>query len=216
MASRKRKPTTQTETPEAKSAEPEMRISYEPLSWLAKNQAPRNPKKHDVEGVSASMGRFGYTIPIAIDEGTSRVVAGHGRIEVLLALRARGGAPPARVRVDERGEWLVPVLHGLAFANAEEAEAYLLADNRHTEVGGYDDAMLADMLADVRESIGGLDGIGWSDEQVTDIIASVHDAAGGADQPADRVPPEDFQDHNAESKATVHCPRCGFPVTTDQ
>lgn len=210
--SRKRKSTTTTTAPE-----PEMRITYEPLSWLAAHQAPRNPKKHDVDGVAASMGRFGYTIPIAVDEKTQTVVAGHGRIEVLTALKAAGKPAPARVRVREDGEWLVPVLRGLSFASPEEAEAYLLADNRHVEVGGYDDEMLAEMLADVRERIGGLDGLGWTDEQATDIIASIENAAGGAEEvPGERTPPDDFQDHDADSKKTVHCPRCGFPVPLDE
>ena len=194
----------------------EMRIPYGPLSWLAGHQAPRNPKKHDVDGVSASMDRFGYTIPIAIDEKSQSVVAGHGRIEVLTAVKGAGKPAPDRIRVREDGEWLVPVLRGLAFANAEEAEAYLLADNRHTEIGGYDDEMLAKMLGEVRDRVNGLEGIGWNEAQVTDFIAGIKDATGGADDPAERTPPDDFQDHNADSKETVHCPRCGFPVPIDQ
>jgi len=217
--SRKRKTSAATATPGdmTPQPEPEMRISYEPLAWLLSHQAPRNPKKHDVAGVSASMGRFGYTIPVAVDERTNTVVAGHGRLEVLAAMKAAGKAPPARVRVTPDGDWLVPVLRGLSFASAEEAEAYLLADNRHTEIGGYDDSMLADMLEEVRDRDGGLEGLGWSDEQATDMIASIRDAAAGAgDEPKDRVPPDDFKDHDADSKATIHCPRCGFPVPTDQ
>lgn len=191
----------------------EMRITYEPLTWLATHLAPKNPKKHDVAGVDASMERFGYTIPIAIDEASNTVVAGHGRIEVLVARKAAGKPPPERVKVSGN-EWLIPVLRGLSFSSAEEAEAYLIADNRHTEIGGYDDAMLADMLEVHREL--GLEGLGWSDDQVTDMIASVRDASAGADDPKERTPPEDFQDHDANTKATVHCPRCGFPVPTDQ
>lgn len=207
--SRKRKTTT---------SEPalEMRISYEPLSWLVEHQAPRNPKKHDVDGVGASMGRFGFTIPIALDEASGTVVAGHGRIEVLCALKASGKRAPERVRVREDGEWLVPVLRGLSFASPEEAEAYLIADNRHTEIGGYDDELLADMLRDARDRENGLEGIGWNDEQVTDIIASIEDAAAGDDGPAERESPEAFPEHDAESKKTVHCPRCGYHVPIDQ
>lgn len=219
MATTRKRKGASSSTPAPETAsEQDMRIAYERLSWLRAHLAPRNPKKHDVDGVNASMDRFGYTIPIAIDERTQTVVAGHGRIEVLSARQAAGKPPPARVKVAPDGEWLVPVLRGLSFASPEEAEAYLVADNRHTEIGGYDDAMLADMLEDLRDREGGLEGLGWSDEQATDMIASIRDAAGGADDetPRDRTPPDDFQDHDADSKKTVHCPRCGFPVPVDE
>lgn len=177
---RSRKASPPTPTPEP-VAEAEMRIEHLPLSWLTTHQAPRNPKLHDVEGVSASMGRFGFTIPIALDEQTSTVVAGHGRIEVLTAIKDSGKPAPARVVVREDGEWMVPVLRGLAFANATEAEAYLLADNRHTELGGYDDRMLAEMLDDRRNEPNGLDGLGWDDAQIDDLISSLSNATDGAD-----------------------------------
>jgi ParB-like chromosome segregation protein Spo0J len=189
----------------------ELSITYQPLSWLLANQAPRNPKRHDIAGVAASMNRFGYTMPVALDAKSKTVVAGHGRLEVLAKIRTAGQPPPRRVKIDERGEWLVPVVSGLSFETTEEAEAYLLADNRHTESGGYDDAMLAEMLSDVQSRINGLDGLGWSEEQARDIIASIRPE----EEPATARPsnaPEDFQSVDVEAKACVQCPRCGFPV----
>lgn len=217
MTTQRRKKSTSSSTPEPETPASDMRIEYEPLASLLARRAPRNPKLHDQEGVAASMRRFGYTIPPAIDEGTNKLVAGHGRIEALEALKASGGAPPDRVKLDAKtGDWLVPVLRGIRFPNPDEAEAYLLADNRHTEVGGYDDAMLAEMLEQVRDRGEGLDGLGWSDDQATDMIASIRDAAGGAgDDPRERLPPDDFKDHDADSKKTVHCPKCGFSVVLE-
>ena len=116
--SKKTQPATEKQPPS------EMHIEHVPLAWLLSHQAPRNPKRHDVAGVSASMDRFGFTIPVALDEHTGTVVAGHGRIEVLASIKAAGKPAPGRVQVRADGEWLVPVLRGLAFADPHEAEAY--------------------------------------------------------------------------------------------
>lgn len=185
-----------TTTPIETQPPGEMRIEHVPLGWLLSHQAPRNPKKHDVDGVAASMSRFGFTIPVALDEQTNTVVAGHGRIEVLNTIKEAGKPAPGRVVVREDGEWLVPVLRGLSFANAVEAEAYLLADNRHTEVGGYDDTMLATMLSELAGEGVGLEGIGWDEREVADLCASISNATGGEEVVAlpDEEPPEEEQE----------------------
>jgi hypothetical protein len=160
------------------------------------------------------MGRFGYTIPIAVDEGTGRIVAGHGRLEVLERLRGTGKPAPKRVKVDPKtGDWLVPVIRGIRFPDPNEAEAYLLADNRHTEIGGYDDRMLAEILGEHRDG-SGLEGLGWTEEQATDLISAVEKATEGMepDGGEGRQAPEEFKDFDADSKATIQCPKCGFPV----
>ncbi len=63
-----------------------------------------NPKGHD-GSIAESIGRFGFNDPLALDERTGRLVEGHGRLDELKARRARGESPPARVRVDDDGEW---------------------------------------------------------------------------------------------------------------
>ena len=60
------------------------------------------------------MGRFGYVAPMILDERTGRLVAGHCRLESLKRAKSAGKAPPKRVRV-ENGDWLVPVVRGVAF-----------------------------------------------------------------------------------------------------
>ena len=59
---------------------------------------------------------------------------------------ASGAEAPQGVQVADDGQWLVPVQRGIAFRDEGEAQAYLVADNRHVELGGWDDSMLADVL----------------------------------------------------------------------
>src|SRR3972149_2702778 len=80
-----------------------VRIEYMPLSALVK--APRNPTRHRVDAIDASVRRFGFVSPLILDEATGRLVAGYGRLDALAAARAAGAPPPGRVRA-EAGEWL--------------------------------------------------------------------------------------------------------------
>jgi DNA modification methylase len=142
------------------------RIDWIPLAQL--QAATRNPKRHSAE-IGTSIGRFGYVEPIVLDERTGRIVAGHGRREALLAMRERGDAPPAGIRADGE-EWLVPVLRGWASRSDAEAEAYLLASNKLTEAGGWDEGQLASLLKDLGEQ--GLVGVGFDDKEIRELLAA--------------------------------------------
>jgi hypothetical protein len=131
----------------------EPRIEYMPLSQL--ERWPRNPKKHADAIITSSIERFGFVQPLLIDENTKRLVAGHGRLETLLSLKQRGGAPPERI-VDKDGEWLVPVLRGVGFESEKEAEAYLIADNQTTILGGWDDKALQTILEGHTNDLSGM------------------------------------------------------------
>ena len=124
-----------------------MRVDYLPLSTLAR--APRNPKAHDLGALGQSYARFGYVSPIVLDEASGRLVAGHGRLDALQQAKASGQRPPTRIKVGPKGEWLVPVVRGVHFRSGAEAESYLVADNRLTMLGGWDEPALAGILADL-------------------------------------------------------------------
>jgi DNA modification methylase len=158
------------------------RLEMVPLSSL--KAARRNPKLHS-PGISASIERFGYVEPMVLDERTGRLVAGHGRREALERQRKNGAKPPAGVEVVD-GEWSVPVLRGWSSRSDEEAEAYLVASNRLTELGGWSDTDLAAMLADLRKTHS-LDGVGFSDEDVEALIEKVSREQRGSppDEPAE-------------------------------
>lgn len=92
-----------------------------------------------------------------MDETTGFVVAGHGRIGALEALKAAGKECPKGI-LEDNGEWLVPVVRGLRFKNRREAEAYLLADNQTTIVGGWDTEALGRILMKMNPPLQSLTG----------------------------------------------------------
>ena len=126
---------------------------------------PRNPKLHDEAGLDASIERFGFTAPCIVDETSGKLVAGHGRGEALQRRFVAGHPPPKNIVVAESG-WMVPVVRGVSFQNDLEAESYLLADNRLTEVGGWDSTALEAILRSINSVEAGLAGTGWSASEV--------------------------------------------------
>lgn len=142
------------------------------LADLLARPAPRNPKNHDEAGIRASVTRHGFVEAPTIDERTGRLVAGHGRLGDLAARKAAGEEPPEGIDVDEGGEWLVPTQRGWASRSDRDAEAYVVAANKLTESGGWDDELLAQMLGDYREDVGWLAGTGYSETEVVSFLAS--------------------------------------------
>lgn len=112
-------------------------------------RAARNPKLHDAAGIRESLTEFGVADLPVIDERTGLLVSGHGRLDQLAALAAAHKTPPGGVRVDPSGEWLLPVVRGWESANDAAAEAYIIGANKLAINGGWDDAGLAQMLADL-------------------------------------------------------------------
>jgi hypothetical protein len=152
----------------------ELRIEYLALSDLLRTA--RNPKKHDLPSLRASMLRWGFTQPLAIDERTGKLVEGHGRIEVLQEMQKAGGKPPLRVTAKGK-EWFAPVVRGLSFANDQEAEAYLIAANQLTTAGGWDDRLLGSMLAQLQGAHVSFEGLGFDQGTITTMLASFAPAA---------------------------------------
>ena len=147
----------------------DIRVDYVPLSEVI--GADINPKDHDIGQIYQSMKRFGFTSPIMMNEKTGKLLAGHGRLETLAMFKKSVDAPPERIRVrEEDGEWLVPVLRGINFDSDVEAQAYLLADNRLTELGGWHTDELVTSLQGILQEGGDLEGVGWDLDDVEDLI----------------------------------------------
>jgi DNA modification methylase len=90
----------------------------------------------------------------------------------LFAEKAAGKKPPKRIKLRESdGEWLAPVICGIRFTNDVEAEAYLVASNRLTEKGGWDEAGVIALLRDVAASADQLAGTGYSQADLDAMIA---------------------------------------------
>ena len=147
----------------------EIRVEYVSIGEVEK--WPRNPKDHDLHEIRKSFYRFGFIKPILVDEGTKKLVAGHGRLDTLKILKDNGKQPPRGVQVVDDNTWLVPVLRGVKFDNPAEAEAFLLADNRLSEIGGWNQDILAEMLGEVVDVEGAIEGIGFDYAEIMDMIS---------------------------------------------
>lgn len=152
------------------------RVEYVALSEL--QRWPRNPKLHSEPELDASLERFGFTNPLMVDERSGKMVAGHGRLEALMR-RQKAGLKPPRNIAKKGDEWLVPVIRGIAFKNDAEAEAYLVADNRLTERGGWNETALNEILKSLSET-SSLDGTGYDLGDVEAMVRQVEQATSTA------------------------------------
>lgn len=159
----------------ARPKEARLRIDYLPLSKLKK--APRNPKAHLIPEIQQSFERFGYVNPIIIDEAAGSIVAGHGRLDSLLADKASGKPAPERI-LKRRGDWLVPVVRGISFPNEQEREAYLLADNQLSITPGWENESLLATLKDLLEQAGdeALLGTGFDEGSIEELEKLLEEA----------------------------------------
>lgn len=139
-------------------------------------EADRNVKDHDIGAIHESMNRFGFTSPLLMNESTGKLVAGHGRVEALRQKKQFNEDRPANIEESADGDWLVPVIRGVYFANEEEAQAYLLADNRLTELGGWDTNALLEELQTLAEN-SGLAGTGFDDADLNNLMQEYEAAA---------------------------------------
>ena len=137
--------------------------------------ADRNAKTHSLPDIKASIRRFGFVAPLVRNATTGKLVAGHGRTEALRQLQREKVARPERIELAPDGEWLVPLV-SVSFADKAAEEAYLIADNRLSEIGGVDQQTLTAMLADLRDA-DALIGVGFSDKEVDALLkAAAKDA----------------------------------------
>ena len=148
------------------------RIELWPLNRLAPYQ--RNPRTHSEEQVTqiaASIAEFGFCNPILVDSRDG-IVAGHGR---LMAAKKLGLAEVPVIVLDHLDE--------------NQRRAYLLADNRLSELAGWDHELLALELKELAEA--GFDATlaGFDSKEIDDFLASLErDVEPTAEEVADAVP----------------------------
>jgi hypothetical protein len=111
---------------------PAINVSYQRIADLQLD--PRNPRTHhpkQVRQIARSIEAFGFNVPVLVD-AQRKVIAGHGRI---LACRLLGWSE-------------VPTI-SLEHLSAEQAKAFMIADNRLTENSRWDDRLLAEQLREL-------------------------------------------------------------------
>lgn len=153
----------------------ERRIEYMPV--LSLKAAKRNAKDHDIGAIGSSIGKFGFSAPLELDERTGRIAAGHGRLETLVKMMmTKKDEPPEGVKLGEDGFWLVPVYRGWASKNDAEAEAYVIASNRTNELGGWKKDVLGESLEALAAG-GHLEGTGYDGDDVDRLLKSLSEPA---------------------------------------
>src|ERR1700730_12009285 len=150
-----------------------LKIIYQQIEQLKLD--PGNPRVHANRqlGQSANVIRiFGFNVPVLVDR-QGNVVCGHGR---LLACR-------------ELGMTEVPTLC-LDHLTSAQARAFMIADNRLTEIATWDDQLLAQQLKDL--SLSGLDfsleATGFMTAEIDLRINSLGDNPAQDADPADVLP----------------------------
>ncbi len=164
--------------------------------WPVSKLVPysRNPRRHDAAGVAriaASIRRFGFRSPILVDAKTRTILAGHGRLLAAQDL----GLPE------------VPVVPVEGLSESERA-AYVIADNRLTDLSDFDPDELARELELLEDE--DLDALGFSDEELADLGVGLEDdataAAGDEVDDLAELPglqPEDFGAVSAMTRSSV-------------
>src|SRR5712675_3052367 len=151
-----------------------LKILFRPIHEVKPD--PKNPRVHSkkqIRQIAASIKAFGFNVPILIDR-EGNVVCGHGRLS---ACRELGWSEVPTLCLDH----LTPA----------QARAFMIADNRLTEIASWNDKLLAEQLKDL--SLLGLDFsievTGFEIGEIDLRIAALDDMPGQADNdPADAVP----------------------------
>ncbi len=115
----------------------------------------RNARTHSdqqVDQIAASIAEWGWTMPVLIDEG-GVILAGHGRV-----LAAR------RLGIEE-----VPVIVAKGWSEPQR-RAYVLADNKLTLNGGWDEDLLRVEIADLELEGFDLDLIGFDKDELATFL----------------------------------------------
>ena len=115
---------------------------------------PKNPRKGDVKSITESIEHNGFYGVVVAQKSTGYVLAGNHR---MMAAKAAGldSLPVAYVDVDDA-----------------TALKILLADNRTNDLATYDNTELAELLADVSNTIG-LDGTGFDEAFLDGLIGEL-------------------------------------------
>jgi hypothetical protein len=114
---------------------------------------PNNPRVGNVDAIAASLSRFGQLKPLVVQESTGRVVAGN---HVLRAARSLGWTRIAANVVD---------------IDDATATAYLVGDNRTSDLGGYDERLLAAILSE-EQAADNLAATGYDIDDINAIVAA--------------------------------------------
>jgi ParB-like chromosome segregation protein Spo0J len=132
---------------------------------------PNNARTHSpaqIDQLVASIRRFGFTMPVLIDEA-DMILVGHGRSVAAVKLGLKE----------------VPCFVATGWTEAEK-RAYMIADNRLALNAGWDNAVLAEEVAALKGGAFDLSLLGFGDAELAKMLSESEAALFGAG--ADTVP----------------------------
>jgi len=158
-----------------------LNTTYEEVELSQLKTHPANPRRGDLDIIKQSISVNGFYGSVVVNRRTSHILAGNHRY---LAAKDLGyeTVPVTWVDVGER-----------------EEKRILAADNRTSELGGYDDAILADLLQELSDA-DMLEGSGYGDDELEEMINILN-------PDFDPVDSQDRLDQLKE-KPSIICPSC--------
>lgn len=147
------------------------RIELWPVDRLVPYE--RNARTHSasqVAQIAASIVEFGFNAPILVDSNAG-IIAGHGR---LMAARKLGLSEVPVIVLDHLSE--------------TQKRAYIIADNKLTELGGWDAEALSLELKELQDAEFDLDLLGFSDREIDALVGGAPFDATVEDGGEDEVP----------------------------
>jgi DNA modification methylase len=147
---------------------------YAVVKLASLKEASRNANTHpeaQIVQIVESIRQFGFTNPIIIDE-ENEIIAGHGRRMALLRM----------------GEIEAPTIRMVGLST-EQKLALLIADNKIAEGSEWNDAMLRDILTDLKEADFDIGITGFSeDDYISMMSLNLGDEPAGPIEGEDEIP----------------------------
>lgn len=126
---------------------------YEPAFPIDQlTEHPDNPRRGDEAAIEESMAAHGFYGAVLAQASSRRIIAGNHRTRVARRL----------------GESTVPVL--FVDVDDDRARRLLLVDNRSNDLAGYDDKLLAELLAELAATDDALTGTGYHDDDLAALV----------------------------------------------
>lgn len=122
---------------------------------------PQNPRIGNVDAIADSVETNGFYGTLIVQKSSGNIIAGNHRWKAAVQLGMET-VPAIMVDVDD-----------------EEAVRILLADNRTSDLGSYDDSSLADLLS----SLPTLDGTGYTPDDLAKLLPDITERPPKEDEP---------------------------------
>jgi ParB-like chromosome segregation protein Spo0J len=136
-----------------------LQIEYVPMDSIILN--PKNPRDNDgaVDKILGSIEQFDWTNPILVRKTNNMIIAGHTRWKAAKKL----------------GIKTVPVI--FLDMSEKQADAYMLADNKLSELAGWDDESLAKIIADLQLQEIDVTTLGFAQDEIDALLSSLSTGA---------------------------------------